>query len=321
MRVPSITLTAIALLACRPPTPTPTLGPTPEPSSTSAAAAPTTEPARAEPSHPPVALDGDRIQLAQDIRFDPRHRVHPDSRPILAELARFLREHPELGTIAVRSVAYDGTDHAASVERAGSVIEQLIAQGIEHARFEVEPGLAPGDRVQMPDARDSIELRVRGLPPYMSHAECSWWAPVRSVGPHVGVDDRNMLVVDTKIAFKAKHTDVPASSRPILDEVAAFLVANPRFIDIRIEVHLGDDWGRTFSMDPSDRRARSLRDYLVSRGVESYRIRALGFGEERPIADPRTPEGRAQNDRVEIYVESVPAYLEPLCDREARASP
>ncbi len=55
----------------------------------------------------------------------------------------------------------------------------------------------------------------------------------------------------------------------------------------------------------SQERADSVRTYLVSQGVEADRIRARGLGESRPIADNRTPDGRANNRRVEIVVEPL----------------
>ncbi|MDP9152266.1 MAG: OmpA family protein, partial [Myxococcota bacterium] len=47
----------------------------------------------------------------------------------------------------------------------------------------------------------------------------------------------------------------------------------------------------------------SVRDYLVSRGMSSDRVTAQGFGLTRPIADNTSPEGRANNRRVEIVVQ------------------
>jgi outer membrane protein OmpA-like peptidoglycan-associated protein len=68
--------------------------------------------------------------------------------------------------------------------------------------------------------------------------------------------------------------------------------------------------GHTDSIGPanantmlSQARAESVRDFLVEHGVPADRIRAVGKGEDEPIADNKTPEGRANNRRVEIIVE------------------
>ena len=55
----------------------------------------------------------------------------------------------------------------------------------------------------------------------------------------------------------------------------------------------------------SQKRAQTVRDYLVSRGVASDKMTAQGIGEGRPIADNKSAEGRAQNRRVEIIVQPI----------------
>lgn len=52
----------------------------------------------------------------------------------------------------------------------------------------------------------------------------------------------------------------------------------------------------------SERRAASVKNYLVKKGVDGGRITSQGFGETKPIADNKTKEGRAKNRRVEIKV-------------------
>jgi outer membrane protein OmpA-like peptidoglycan-associated protein len=57
-----------------------------------------------------------------------------------------------------------------------------------------------------------------------------------------------------------------------------------------------------FNMDLSQRRAESVRDYLVELGLARGRFDTAGFGETRPIADNETPEGRQRNRRTEFRV-------------------
>ena len=49
-------------------------------------------------------------------------------------------------------------------------------------------------------------------------------------------------------------------------------------------------------------RAAAVREYLVSQGVDPQQVQAEGKGESAPIADNGTPEGRANNRRVEIHI-------------------
>jgi outer membrane protein OmpA-like peptidoglycan-associated protein len=55
-------------------------------------------------------------------------------------------------------------------------------------------------------------------------------------------------------------------------------------------------------LELSQRRAEAVRSYLTSQGVKPERIKAVGKGETVPVADNKTPEGRANNRRVEIVV-------------------
>jgi outer membrane protein OmpA-like peptidoglycan-associated protein len=59
----------------------------------------------------------------------------------------------------------------------------------------------------------------------------------------------------------------------------------------------------SFNQDLSQRRAESVREYLVRRGIASTRVTARGLGFTQPIADNATAEGRAYNRRVEIVVQ------------------
>jgi len=52
----------------------------------------------------------------------------------------------------------------------------------------------------------------------------------------------------------------------------------------------------------SERRAKSVYDYFVSKGIAADRLTTKGYGEERPVASNATREGRAKNRRVELVV-------------------
>ena len=63
---------------------------------------------------------------------------------------------------------------------------------------------------------------------------------------------------------------------------------------------LKNNWYRPFNMSLSLSRAVSVRSYLVGRGVPEDRLTAKGYGPDEPVASNETPEGRAQNRRVEL---------------------
>jgi OOP family OmpA-OmpF porin len=84
-----------------------------------------------------------------------------------------------------------------------------------------------------------------------------------------------------------------------LDRVARSLLDWP---EVRVEVagHTDSIGTEEYNEDLSYRRARAVKDYLVSEGVAADRMDVRGFGESRPIADNASEDGRAKNRRVEL---------------------
>jgi outer membrane protein OmpA-like peptidoglycan-associated protein len=76
---------------------------------------------------------------------------------------------------------------------------------------------------------------------------------------------------------------------------------------IIVEGHTDSQGSDAFNQELSMARAQSVRDFLTSRGVPSERITSQGFGPSRPVADNKSPEGRANNRRVEIIIENIEA--------------
>ena len=76
---------------------------------------------------------------------------------------------------------------------------------------------------------------------------------------------------------------------------------------IVVEGHTDSTGSDAMNQELSMARAQSVRDFLTSHGVPADRIIAQGFGSSRPVADNKSPEGRANNRRVEIIVQNLEA--------------
>ena len=87
----------------------------------------------------------------------------------------------------------------------------------------------------------------------------------------------------------------------ILQNAAATLNKYPELM-IEVAGHTDDVGNGLANYSLSERRANTVRDYLIRYGVDETRIAAVGYGEAQPIADNSTPEGRAQNRRVELRI-------------------
>ena len=70
--------------------------------------------------------------------------------------------------------------------------------------------------------------------------------------------------------------------------------------------------GREHNQHLSQARAQAVVDYLVSRGVSRDALIAVGWGEDRPVVSNDTPEGRAQNRRVQLRRRPSGAYVVPI---------
>jgi OOP family OmpA-OmpF porin len=103
------------------------------------------------------------------------------------------------------------------------------------------------------------------------------------------------------VQFRSGRSALTDESFAALDEVAASLLAHP---EVRIEIggHTDNTGRRSVNMRLSRERANAVKAYLARKGVDPGRMVAVGYGPDQPIASNDTPEGRAQNRRVELKV-------------------
>ena len=101
------------------------------------------------------------------------------------------------------------------------------------------------------------------------------------------------------VNFETASASITPDSYTILDQVVRSLKAYP---DVRVEVAgYTDDVGKDdYNMSLSQKRADSVKQYLVNAGVAAERIEARGYGETNPIASNKTAAGRAENRRIEF---------------------
>jgi len=101
------------------------------------------------------------------------------------------------------------------------------------------------------------------------------------------------------VTFDFNSADIRPEARPVLDQAAQLLKANPG-VDVRIEGHTDSIGSAAYNQALSIRRAESVFRYLVNQGVDPERLRVEGFGASQPVASNATEAGRAQNRRVEL---------------------
>lgn len=102
-----------------------------------------------------------------------------------------------------------------------------------------------------------------------------------------------------RIQFQVSKAVLLPSSYPLLDDVANILKEDAS-LKLLIEGHTSSDGSLPFNMKLSEDRARSVQNYLVSKGVDPARISIVGYGPTRPLNEGRTKAEREQNRRVEL---------------------
>ncbi len=103
------------------------------------------------------------------------------------------------------------------------------------------------------------------------------------------------------IYFDFDKTTLKKESFTELNKVVDFLKSNPS-VEIEISGHTDSKGSDEYNLNLSQGRSQSVVDYIVSQGIDAYRLTAHGYGESKPIDTNDTDEGRANNRRVEFTV-------------------
>lgn len=112
---------------------------------------------------------------------------------------------------------------------------------------------------------------------------------------------KDRIEIKQTIYFAINKDRILKKSYSLLNEVAQALVDNPKIM-VSIEGHTDNQGSDKYNLELSERRANSVRRYLIAQGVESERLTSKGYGESKPIDENLTREGRAANRRVEFLI-------------------
>jgi len=110
------------------------------------------------------------------------------------------------------------------------------------------------------------------------------------------------IKITERIYFETGRATIQSRSHSLLDEIADVLKANPGIKKVRIEGHTDNVGNEMTNLRLSQARADSVRKHLIGAGIAAGRLESRGFGESYPITDNGTPDGRAQNRRVEFII-------------------
>ena len=117
--------------------------------------------------------------------------------------------------------------------------------------------------------------------------------------------DRLIVTLPQEISFDVDSAALRPSLQADLDRVAANLLQYPKS-NVEVIGHTDNTGDAAYNLTLSQERAFAVQNVLLSGGVPSSRVSAFGRGETQPIASNLTPEGRAQNRRVDIVIVAIP---------------
>jgi len=146
-----------------------------------------------------------------------------------------------------------------------------------------------------------------GVGAYMDVQEAELREELQGTGVQVVRDgDRLDLIMPGNVTFDTNEYGIRQEFHSVLDSVSTILY---KFTDTRLQIngHTDSTGAADYNFNLSDRRARSVANYLVTQGVDQGRILTQGMGPDQPVESNNTESGRAANRRVELQIVAVGA--------------
>ncbi|MDP8257578.1 MAG: OmpA family protein [Candidatus Alcyoniella australis] len=204
------------------------------------------------------------------------------------EITITLQAIPTTLAIVVTDIHYGEMIETEIVVNAGQPGEQtlMLAQG------ELSQNWEPGSHTLSVSAKghETKQIEIEVLP--YQHNE-------------VSVKLARVIVQIGKIFFDFNSDKIRPQSYVVLDDIVTQIDTLPPWRVIVIEGHCSDEGSDEYNLRLSNRRAASVRKYLISKGVDADKLESVGFGEGQPIASNETEEGREKNRRVEFKIDYI----------------
>jgi outer membrane protein OmpA-like peptidoglycan-associated protein len=102
-----------------------------------------------------------------------------------------------------------------------------------------------------------------------------------------------------KVYFPQNNVKLTEDAKKELENVYEVMKANPS-LKVKIVGHADGIGSESYNKHVAKRRAESVRQFLISKGISKKRMTAVGMGKEAPVAPNDSPDGRAKNRRVDI---------------------
>ncbi|HBY44562.1 OmpA family protein [Brevundimonas sp. 3P9-tot-E] len=145
-------------------------------------------------------------------------------------------------------------------------------------------------------------LAGAGVGQYMDGQQRALEAELSGTGVGVARQGDNLVLrMPSDVTFATNQSDLDPRFLPVLDDVARVISQYDRSM-VDVIGHTDSSGGDAINQPLSERRAASVASHLINRGVMRERIYVAGMSARAPIGSNATPEGKAQNRRVEILI-------------------
>ena len=114
----------------------------------------------------------------------------------------------------------------------------------------------------------------------------------------VTVDERGCWVISCTVLFDFDSANLKPEAQAELDKAYEIIKADD--LTIEIQGHTDSIGAEKYNQGLSERRANTVKAYLVEKGIDENRLTTLGYGESKPAASNETKEGRMKNRRVQF---------------------
>jgi OmpA-OmpF porin, OOP family len=125
--------------------------------------------------------------------------------------------------------------------------------------------------------------------------------PTKNGCPLAKVEAGQIMILE-QVQFATGSAEILSASDALLEAVKKILDDHPDITKVAIEGHTDNRGGQDLNRGLSRQRAVAVQNWLVKHGIAGERLSAAGYGQDRPIADNDTDEGRQKNRRVEFHI-------------------
>jgi outer membrane protein OmpA-like peptidoglycan-associated protein len=182
-------------------------------------------------------------------------------------------------------------------EAADREAQSVQASQLAEARSQLNSTKSNLEKTQDQLAREKAAREVAEKAAALALADLNRLAAVKQ-------ESRGMVItLSGGVLFASNESTLLPAAIVKLNEVADALIKGNPDSNMVVEGHTDSQGQRQYNMDLGQKRADAVKNQLVTRGVAADRIKAVGVGPDRPVADNKSAEGRANNRRVEIVVE------------------